>query len=84
MRICTLAPSTPVHLHLRAAARHPEPHTRRDGPGDGTTGERMYAVTMENRGDTRYHATSRGYEFVLGPEGAGASPGDTVPRGGRR
>lgn len=41
----------------------------------------MYAVTMENRGDTRYHATSRGYEFVLGPQGAGANPGDTVLAG---
>jgi uncharacterized OsmC-like protein len=41
----------------------------------------MYAVTIENRGDTRYHATSRGYEFVLGPEGAGANPGDTLLAG---
>jgi uncharacterized OsmC-like protein len=41
----------------------------------------MYAVTMENRGDARYHATSRGYEFVLGPQGAGANPGDTVLAG---
>ena len=41
----------------------------------------MYAVTMENRGDTRYHATSRGYEFVLGPQGSGANPGDTVLAG---
>ncbi len=41
----------------------------------------MYAVTLENRGDTRYHATSRGYEFVLGPQGAGANPGDTVLAG---
>lgn len=38
----------------------------------------MYAVTIENRGDTRYHATSRGYGFVLGPQGAGANPGDTL------
>ncbi len=38
----------------------------------------MYAVTIENRGDARYHATSRGYEFVLGPQGAGANPGDTL------
>ena len=41
----------------------------------------MYAVTLENRGDTRYHATSRGYEFVLGPQGAGANPGDAVLAG---
>ncbi len=41
----------------------------------------MYAVIVENRGDTRYHATSRGYEFVLGPKGAGANPGDTVLAG---
>jgi uncharacterized OsmC-like protein len=41
----------------------------------------MYAVTMRNEGDTRYHATSRGYEFVLGPQGAGANPGDTVLAG---
>lgn len=41
----------------------------------------MYAVTMENEGDARYHATSRGYEFVLGPQGAGANPGDTVLAG---
>jgi uncharacterized OsmC-like protein len=41
----------------------------------------MYAVTMENRGDTRYHATSRGYEFVVGPQGAGANPGDTLLAG---
>ena len=38
----------------------------------------MYTVTMENRGDTRFHATSRGYEFVIGPKGAGANPGDTL------
>jgi len=38
----------------------------------------MYATTIENRGDARYHATSRGYEFVLGPQGAGANPGDTL------
>jgi uncharacterized OsmC-like protein len=41
----------------------------------------MYAMEMENRGDTRYHARSRGYEFVLGPQGAGANPGDTVLAG---
>jgi uncharacterized OsmC-like protein len=41
----------------------------------------MYAVTMENRGDARYHATSRGYEFVIGPQGAGANPGDTLLAG---
>jgi uncharacterized OsmC-like protein len=41
----------------------------------------MYAVTLENRGDARYHATSRGYEFVIGPQGAGANPGDTVLAG---
>jgi uncharacterized OsmC-like protein len=38
----------------------------------------MYAMTIENRGDARYHATSHGYAFVLGPEGAGANPGDTL------
>jgi uncharacterized OsmC-like protein len=38
----------------------------------------MYAITIENRGDARYHATSRGYAFVLGPQGAGANPGDTL------
>ena len=41
----------------------------------------MYAVTIENRGDARYHATSRGYGFVLGPQGAGANPGDTLLAG---
>jgi uncharacterized OsmC-like protein len=41
----------------------------------------MYAVTIENRGDTRYRATSRGYEFVLGPQGAGANPGDALLAG---
>lgn len=41
----------------------------------------MYEVQLENRGDTRFHATSRGYAFVLGPEGAGANPGDTVLAG---
>ncbi len=41
----------------------------------------MYSVTVENRGDTRYHATSRGYEFLVGPQGAGANPGDTVLAG---
>jgi len=38
----------------------------------------MYTVTVENRGDARYHATSRGYGFVLGSQGAGANPGDTL------
>lgn len=41
-------------------------------------GEVMYAVTIENKGDARYHATSRGHAFVLGPEGQGANPGDTL------
>lgn len=38
----------------------------------------MYAVTIENWGDASYHATSRGYGFVLGPQGAGANPGDAL------
>jgi uncharacterized OsmC-like protein len=38
----------------------------------------MYAITIENRGDARYHATSRGYGFVLGPDGEGANPGDAL------
>lgn len=38
----------------------------------------MYTVTVENRGEATYHATSRGYGFVLGPPGAGANPGDTL------
>lgn len=38
----------------------------------------MYVATIENRGDARYHATSKGYGFVLGPEGQGANPGDTL------
>jgi uncharacterized OsmC-like protein len=38
----------------------------------------MYAAMIENRGDARYHATSRGYRFVLGPEGQGANAGDTL------
>ena len=41
----------------------------------------MYAVRIENKGDTRFHATSRGYGFVLGPQGAGANPGDTLLAG---
>ena len=35
----------------------------------------MYAATIENRGDARYHATSRGYGFVLGPAGGRGEPG---------
>lgn len=38
----------------------------------------MYAVTIENRGDARFHATSRGYRFILGPQGEGAHAGDTL------
>ncbi len=38
----------------------------------------MYAVTIENGGDARFHATSRGYGFVIGPQGTGANPGDTL------
>jgi uncharacterized OsmC-like protein len=38
----------------------------------------MYTVTIENRGDAKFHATSRGYGFVVGPQGAGANPGDTL------
>jgi uncharacterized OsmC-like protein len=38
----------------------------------------MYTVTIENRGDAKFHATSQGYEFVVGPKGAGANPGDTL------
>jgi uncharacterized OsmC-like protein len=38
----------------------------------------MYTVTVENEGDAKFHATSQGYEFVVGPKGAGANPGDTL------
>ncbi len=38
----------------------------------------MYTVTIENEGDAKFHATSQGYEFVVGPKGAGANPGDTL------
>lgn len=38
----------------------------------------MYRASIENRGDARFHATVKGHSFVLGPEGQGASAGDTL------
>ncbi len=39
----------------------------------------MNGISVENRGDATFHATSRGYGFVIGPNGA--NPGDTLLAG---
>jgi uncharacterized OsmC-like protein len=42
----------------------------------------MYEAKVENRGDTRYHATtSGGHAFVMGTNGSAANPVDTVLAG---
>jgi uncharacterized OsmC-like protein len=38
----------------------------------------MYAASIENRGDTRYHATTRHAAFVLDTAGQGANPVDAL------
>ena len=38
----------------------------------------MYSVAIENRGDTRYFARTKNYEFVMDTAGDGANPIDTL------
>jgi len=38
----------------------------------------MYRASIENQGDTRYLATTRHSSFVMGTEGNGANPVDTL------
>ena len=38
----------------------------------------MFRAAIENRGDSKFHATTRGYSFVLDTEGEGAHPIDTL------
>ena len=38
----------------------------------------MYRASIENRGDSNYHATTRHSSFVLDTEGTGANPVDTL------
>lgn len=41
----------------------------------------MYRASVENRGDTQYHATTRHSTFVLDTAGQGANPVDTLLAG---
>ena len=38
----------------------------------------MYAVTLENKGDSKYFVTSKDYKFVIDTEGNGVSPLDNL------
>lgn len=38
----------------------------------------MYKAEIENRGNSKYHATTRDYSFVIDTEGHGANPIDTL------
>lgn len=38
----------------------------------------MFKASIENRGDSKYYATTRHYGFVLDTEGNGANPVDTL------
>jgi len=38
----------------------------------------MYRATIENRGDSKYYATTRHNSFVIDTEGQGANPVDTL------
>jgi len=38
----------------------------------------MYRASIENRGDSRYHVTTRNGSFVLDTEGGGPNPVDTL------
>jgi uncharacterized OsmC-like protein len=38
----------------------------------------MYRASIENKGDSRYHVTTKGGAFVLDTEGNGANPVDTL------
>ncbi len=41
----------------------------------------MYNVTVENNGDMRFHAATRDARFVMGVNGGGANPVETVLAG---
>jgi len=41
----------------------------------------MYSASIKNDGDSKYHAATRHYEFVIGTDGRGANPIDTVLAG---
>lgn len=38
----------------------------------------MYNASIENRGDSKYYATTKDYHFVMDTEGNGANPIDTL------
>jgi uncharacterized OsmC-like protein len=38
----------------------------------------MYSVEIQNHGDMKFHATTRDFSFVMGVNGGGANPVDTV------
>lgn len=41
----------------------------------------MYSASIENNGDSKYHATTKDYRFVIDTEGQGANPVETVLSG---
>lgn len=41
----------------------------------------MYSVSVENNGDMKFHATTGDYRFVMGIDGGGANPVDTMLAG---
>ncbi len=41
----------------------------------------MYSATIDNHGDSRYYAITKDYAFVIGTEGKGANPVDTLLAG---
>jgi len=41
----------------------------------------MYSASIKSDGDSKYHAATRHYEFVIGTDGRGANPIDTVLAG---
>jgi uncharacterized OsmC-like protein len=41
----------------------------------------MYSVSIENNGDMKFHVTTRDFRFVMGVNGGGANPVDTMLAG---
>jgi uncharacterized OsmC-like protein len=38
----------------------------------------MYSASIDNKGDTKYHAITKDYDFVIDTAGEGANPIDTL------
>lgn len=46
-----------------------------------TKGGAMFSALIENKGDSKYYATTKDYSFIIDTDGQGANPVDTVLAG---